>query len=259
MIDLHCHLLPGVDDGPPTLEESIVMARAAYQDGVRAIVATPHARDWGLAHPGEDACHGVAELVRDLEQVLHQVGIPLALYPGMEIHLDPDLPEWLRSGRVCPLGAGPYFLLELPFFQPSPYLEQVISDVQLQGWRPVLAHAERYTYVQEAPDLLAPLVERGVLVQVTANSLTGNAGPLAGETAVRLLRRGLVHCLASDGHTGHASRAPLLMAGVQAAARVVGSAQARALVTEMPQQILDGAPVEVGGAVTRRLGEWASR
>ncbi len=240
MIDLHCHLLPGVDDGPETLDESIAMARAAYDDGVRAVAVTPHAGPWGERygrdHPGES----MQTQVRDLQRALQGAGIALALYPGMELELGVDLPEQLLAGRALPLGAGRYFLLELPFYQYPLHLERTLFQTQLQGWKPVLAHGERYLYVQESPDMLAPLVERGVLVQVTAGSLLGAAGPPARETAQRLLRHGLAHVLASDGHAATGPRAPLLRAGVEAAAKLVGKSRAQAMVTEVPQRILEG-------------------
>jgi len=244
MIDLHCHLLPAVDDGPQTLEESIAMARAAYQDGVRTIMVTPHALDWEQVHPGQDARESVAREVRALETALHQAGIPLTLVAGMEVHYDLDLETRLRSGRARPLGQGRYVLVELPFLQYSLHLEQVMFRLQLQGWKPLLSHPERYVYYQQSPDLLVPLVERGVLVQVTVDSLLGETGQPARETAQRLLRRGLVHCLASDGHTAGGPRAPLLSPGVRAAARVVGLRRAQAMVTEVPERILAGKPLE---------------
>jgi len=244
MIDLHCHLLPEVDDGPRTLEESIAMARAAYQDGVRTVVVTPHALDWEQAHPGQDARQVLDEQVRSLEQALHQADIPLSLVAGMEVHFDLDLEARLKDGRARPLGQGPYVLVELPFLQYSLYLERVVFQLQLQGWKPVLAHAERYVYFQENPDLLAPLVERGVLVQVTVDCLLGETGPAARETAQRLLRRGLAHCLASDGHTAGGPRPPLLSTGVQAAARIIGLQRARAMVTDVPEHILAGKPLD---------------
>lgn len=240
MIDLHCHLLPGVDDGPETLDESIAMARAAYDDGVRAIVVTPHAGPWSERYGSDNPREALQAQVQELQRALLHAGIALTLYPGMELELDMDLPGQLRAGRALPLGSGPYFLLELPFFQHPLYLEQTLFQAQLQGWKPVLAHVERYLYVQQAPDMLAPLVERGILVQVTAGSLLGAAGPVVRSTAQHLLRRGLVHILASDGHAARGPRSPRLRAGVEAAARLIGPERAQAMVAEVPQQIVEG-------------------
>ena len=240
VIDLHCHLLPVVDDGPPTLAESIAMARLAYDDGVRSVAVTPHSGGWLERYRGPEVAETMRSQVRALEEALHQAGIALTLYPGMEVDFDPDLPQQLLAGQVQPLGNGPYFLMELPAFQYSLHLEQTLFQVQLQGWRPVLAHVERYLYVQENPDLLAPLVQRGVVVQITARNLAGAAGPETREIARKLLRRGLVHVLASDGHRARGARLPLLAAGVTEAARIVGADRARAMVTTVPQRILEG-------------------
>ena len=246
MIDLHCHLLPGADDGPETLEESIAMARAAYQDGVRTIVATPHEGEWARRHRGMDAGPALLEEVRRLEAQVRQAGMALSLCPGLETELDLDLVERLRAGRALPLGQGRYFLLELPSYQRAIYLEQVLFQAQLAGWLPLLAHAERYPFVQEDPDVLGPLVQRGVLVQITVRSLTGEVGRTARETGLRLLRKGLAHVLASDGHSASGPRGPVLSPGVAAAARVVGPARAQAMVTEVPQRILEGLPLAIG-------------
>jgi protein-tyrosine phosphatase len=216
------------------------MARVAYQDGVAAVVVTPHESAWLERHPGADAGAVLRAQVRALEEDVHGAGIPLVLHPGMEVELDLELPERLQAGRAIPLGGGPYILLELPAYQRTLYLDQVIFQLQLQGWRPILAHAERYRYIHEAPDMLVPLVQRGLLVQITARNLAGAAGRQVQSTAQRLLRRGLVHLLASDGHSAVGPRVPVLTPGVEAAARIVGPARARAMVTEVPERILDG-------------------
>ena len=240
MIDLHCHLLPGVDDGPSTLQESIAMARVAYQDGIRTMVVTPHSYEWDRGHPGESAYESLDESARQLEEALHQAGVPLTLVAGLEIYLDGDVKSHLRDGRARPIAEGPYILIELPFFQRPLYLEQSISELQVQGWKPLLAHPERYTYIQQQPDLLTPLVQRGVLLQITAGSLLGAFRPAAERTARWFLRRGLAHCLASDGHRSRGPRAPLLSPGLEVAAQIVGEERARAMVTEVPRRILKG-------------------
>lgn len=243
MIDLHCHLLPGVDDGPETLAESIAMARTAYEDGIHTIVVTPHEGEW-LRRRGPEAGPALVEEVRQLETQIRQAGIPLTLHPGLEVELDLDLAARLRAGQARALGTGPYFLLELPAYQRTLYLEEVVFQAQLAGWWPILAHAERYPFVQENPQVLFSLVQRGVLVQVTVRSLTGAVGRTARDTALRLLRRGLAHVLATDGHSAAGPRRPVLSPGVAAAARVVGPERAQDMVTKVPQRILEGLPLE---------------
>lgn len=220
------------------------MARAACDDGVRVLVVTPHEREWGKQRPQPDAGPTLEEEVARLQDQVWQAGLALTLHAGMEVELDLDLVQRLQSGQAHPLGKGPYFLLELPFLQRAIYLEETVFQAQLAGWRPLLAHAERYPFIQENPQALVPLVQRGVLVQVTVRSLTGEVGRAARETALRLLRQGLAHVLASDGHAASGPRRPVLTPGVQAAARVLGAARAQEMVTTVPQRILDGKPVE---------------
>ncbi len=240
MIDLHCHLLPGVDDGPATIEESLAMARMAYDDGVRAVVVTPHATDWWQICPPEHTAERLQEEVQRLEETFRQAGVSLCLYPGMEVPLEPAIGAWLAEGWAHPLAQGPYVLVELPFSQYPLYADEVLFQMQVAGWRPILAHPERYSYVHRDPQLLLPLVERGSLLQVMASSLTGGAGPAAKRTALWLLERGVVHCLASDGHQASGVRLPLLGPAVEVAGRLVGEEEARRLVTGAPQRILRG-------------------
>ncbi|MGC8873665.1 MAG: tyrosine-protein phosphatase [Chloroflexia bacterium] len=240
MIDLHCHLLPGVDDGPNSMEESLALARAAWAEGVRTIVVTPHARDWELHRRGQE----LEPAVERLQKGLREAGIDLTLVPGMEVDLDEALPSRLRDGRARPLGRGPYVLVELPFLAYAMYIDQVIFHTQLAGWRPILAHVERYVYFQERPELLAALLQRGVLAQVSAGSLLGELGPTVRNTVLLFLRRGLVHCLATDAHAASGSRAPCLSSALACAASYVGQERALAMVRTVPEYILAGRSVE---------------
>lgn len=250
MIDLHCHLLPGVDDGPGCLEESLAMARAAYADGIRTVVVTPHAQEWEQRRRAEATGYRVEGAVQQLQQKLHEAGIELTLVPGMEVDVDEALPARLLDGRVSPLGGGPYVLLELPFLAYALYIDQVIFRIQVAGWRPILAHVERYVYFQERPELLQELVRRGVLTQVSAGSLTGDLGAVVRSAALRLLRRGLVHCLATDAHAASGARAPRLSPAVARAAECVGRARAEAMVEAVPGCILAGkSEEEIRGAL----------
>jgi protein-tyrosine phosphatase len=257
MIDLHCHLLPGVDDGPETLEESLAMAQAAYEDGIRTVVVTPHAYSsyWRDSRLGKSPAEELEEKTLWLEGVLAQAGFALRLYPGMEVDLDLNLVSRLGDGRVRPLHRGPYFLLELPFFQYPLYAPQVIFQTQLHGWKPILTHPERYAYVQENPGMITTLVQRGILVQVMSGSLTGDAGPNSQRTAEWLLRHNLAHVLASDGHRATGPRAPLLSRAVEIAAGIIGEERAHSMVTEVPQRILAGESLEMPRADTRTHGQ----
>jgi protein-tyrosine phosphatase len=199
LIDLHSHILRGLDDGARTLEDSLEIARAAVSDGITVIAGTPHVRDdWPT-----DA--GVMEhRVVELRAALEQAGIPLDIRAGGEIASD-----WLarlpvEELRRFGLGGNPrYLLVETPYYGWPPGLADALLSLRGSGITPVLAHPERNAEVQSQPERLAPLVRSGVLVQVTAASVDGRIGRRAQRCGLTLVERGLAHLLASDAH--HAS------------------------------------------------------
>jgi protein-tyrosine phosphatase len=240
MIDIHTHILPGIDDGPVDLEESLAVARLAVADGTRHMIATPHNGDWEQIGSDDQ----LSERVQSLQAALDEAGIDLRVYPGSEVHVTPDLAQRWQTGQVIALNRSRYVLIELPFFMYPHYLDQLFFELEVEGAMPVLAHAERYRDVQEHPEILVPLVERGVLIQITSTSLLGFFGREAKKTAAYLLRRGLAHVIASDGHNTD-SRPPLLAEGVAVAAEYVGDGAARKMVTETPRAILHDEPIAV--------------
>jgi protein-tyrosine phosphatase len=196
VIDLHTHILPGVDDGPPTMAGSIEMARSMVADGVRVAAATPHVRRDFPTTP-ERMEHGL----RELDEALVAAGVPLQVVAGGELAIDvlPSLTdEALR--RFSLGGHSRYVLVETPYTAWPVELHECLYDLRRKGFVPVLAHPERNPEVQRVPELLAPFVAGGVLVQLTAASLDGRLGGAPRTAAVTLLRRGLAHLLASDAH-----------------------------------------------------------
>ena len=240
MIDIHCHILPAVDDGAGSLEEALSMARVAVADGIRHMVATPHQVDWG--------CQAVAAGVRELQRHLGASGIPLQLAHGVELRVSPDLMQRTGEERGCTLNGSRYILLELPLADYPLYTDEVIFALQLRGLVPILAHPERNLAIQADPGLLVKLGERGVMGQLTASSLLDGADRRTRATAEDLLVRGLVQVLATDGHDAH-HRAPRLSESVDAAARIVGRELAEAMVTSIPEAIL--ADQEMGTQIPR--------
>ena len=232
MIDIHCHILPGMDDGPHRLEEALGMARLAAASGVQRMVATPHLAGWDAA-----AMQQIVAQVHHLQRELNLSGIGLTLVVGCELRLSPQL--LLRAGgeRAHTLNRSRYLLVELPAFDYPSYTEAVIFDLQLRGLTPILAHPERNLGIQADPDRMARLVERGVLGQLTASSLLPAAERRTRQTAERLLKHGWVHILASDAHDAD-GRAPDLAPGLAAAARRVGRQPAEAMVVRIPETIL---------------------
>jgi protein-tyrosine phosphatase len=235
VIDLHSHILPGIDDGAGTFDAALEIAETALADGIRAIAATPHVRDDFPTRPEQ-----MERLVDTLRGELRRAGLALELLPGAEIALD-RLPQ-IRDDELRRFGLGGnprYLLLETPYQGWPPAIEELFFRLQIRGFTAVLAHPERNGEVQAAPGRLAALVERGTLVQLTAASLDGRLGPAPQKTALRLLELGLAHLVASDAH------APgLRQVGLSAAARAAGDeALARWLTEEVPVAIVAGGPV----------------
>lgn len=242
MIDLHAHILPGLDDGAASWDEFLEMAAACVDDGVRRVVATPHMMpDGQYALTAAD----VLPVAAEAKERLRRAGIPLALEVAGEIYLAPDLLGRVQAGELLTYPAGRrYLLVELPGYEAPPaFTEQVFFDLQVAGITPVVAHPERYLALSEALfPRLVEWVERGVLFQVNGRSLLGESGPRVQRAAERLLDSHMVHLLASDAH-GVTRRPPGLAAARARAAQRVGAAMAAALVEENPRRVLAGEPV----------------
>lgn len=233
MIDIHCHLLPGLDDGPGTMNESLAMARMAVADGIRGAICTPH---WHpLIWPNERSA--IAETVNALRSRLQAEAIPLEIWPGSELSLDADLEAGLAGGRLATLNGGSWVLLELPGTFLPPGIEDYLWRFRQSGHELVLAHPERYSYILRDPARLHSWVEMGLAVQITAASLLGRLGPEIASLCRVLLEHRLVHFLASDSH-GINARRPLLQEAFEAAAEIVGSHDAMRLVEMHPQTVI---------------------
>jgi protein-tyrosine phosphatase len=212
VIDLHCHLLPGIDDGAPDLAASVAMARAAVDGGVEAIVATPHVSG---AFPNDPRTF--TALRDQVQAALDDGGVPLRVHTGAEIavtRLDSLDDEAL--GR-CAIGDGRYLLLEPPLNAPAPFLEQLTIAIARRGFRILLAHPERIAWFQRDVERLQALVENGAVCSVTAGSITGQFGGPVKKFTLELFRRGLVHNIASDAHDAR-RRSPALRPALEAAA-----------------------------------------
>ncbi len=241
MIDLHCHLLPGVDDGPSELEESVALCRRAAEDGCDMIVATPHQR-----HPFW--WNGDRPLLEErLAAVQGCLGEEPRLFLGGEIHLDSiellDEVQALPHGSLASLAGSRYLLLELSRqegYGPDP--EEVVHELLVGGWKPIIAHPEMYPWMREDETLFDRLVEGGALLQVTAMSLTGAFGHRARGIVNRLLDEGLVHFVASDAHN-LSRRPPGLSAAFSTLSEGWGEETAHALTTANPRAVIEDRPL----------------
>jgi protein-tyrosine phosphatase len=238
VIDLHCHVLPAIDDGPRDLAGSLALARAAVAGGTSTIVATPHV-SWGYPEVSADV---VAHRVDEVNAALRREGIDLEVRPGAEVALTRgiELPDE-ELARVH-LGGGPWLLLEAPLEQVgSATFEAAALQLAGRGHRIVVAHPERSPLFQRDPDALGRLVAAGMLGQLTASSLTGRFGRLVRDTAWAMLARGHAHNVATDAHSADGQRSPGL--GEELAAAGIGEAWADHLGRAVPLAIVTGTPV----------------
>lgn len=241
MIDLHTHVLPGVDDGPADLRQALDLLVALAADGVREVAATPHTGDGRF----DVSRVRMQEGVRELAARAADAGIEVRIHPGAEVSADPDLPMRLRRGELTTLGdGGRYLLVETSFQLLPPGLETLFFELMLEGVIPILAHPERIVEVQRHPERVAPLVEAGALLQVNAGSLIGAFGSGACAAALNLIDRRLAHVVASDAHDAR-RRGPCLGDARVLLRGRVGEEEARAMTEERPRHILAGETVEV--------------
>ena len=234
MIDLHCHLLPGIDDGPRDLATSLEMARQAVGDGITTIACTPHIMPGVYDNKPDD----IRRLTLQLQKALVDAAIPLRLVTGADVHIRPDFVAAMRGNAILSLNQSRYVLFEPTHHVAPPRIEDILFHAVSSGIIPVLTHPERLTWMESSYPLLQKLVQSGVWIQITAGSVTGRFGPAAKNLALRMLRDGLVHIMATDAHSLQ-RRPPLLAEGVAAAQAVLGADEARHLVTTRPQSILD--------------------
>jgi protein-tyrosine phosphatase len=249
VIDLHAHVLPGIDDGPATMPEAVAVAAAAWQDGVTVLAATPHVRpDHPAVRPSE-----LAARTAELNAACAAAGVTPTLVSGGEVDLawaqdaaDDDLVAVSYGGR------GHDLLVETPYGELPAGFEELLFRVSARGFRVLLAHPERNPSLQRTPQRVRALVERGVLLQVTAAALTStNRRSRSRRLARELVREGVAHVIASDRHGPDLARSSL-SDGITAATRDAGMLRAMWMATEAPAAILDGDPLPPPPASRRR-------
>ncbi|MFC1895178.1 tyrosine-protein phosphatase [Thermodesulfobacteriota bacterium] len=250
MIDLHCHILPGLDDGPRDWDESLAMCRMARADGIRTVAATPHIKP-GLYHQVTREILGrVTELNRRIADDATGGAHGLWVLAGADAFLEPDIGARLSDGTVPTLGHGgpkgplQYFLLELPDYFRFDAVTTLIEELRARHMVPVLTHPERNGMFQRSTRLLAACIEAGALSQVTAMSITGQFGGLAQKSARTFVRKDLAHVIASDAHSA-GIRPPVLSAAVEKIGRIRTSIDAEMMVTAIPRAILEGREVRL--------------
>ena len=234
MIDLHCHLLPNIDDGAQSPTQALAMARLAVAEGIRTTACTPH------IYPGlyENDRAGILAGVARLRVLLAEADIPLTLTHGADIQIVPDLVPGLRAGRLVGLNDSRYFLFEPPHHSVPQAFSRLVFDCLAAGYVPVITHPERLSWLDEAHyEWFVDAAVDGAWIQITADAVIGRFGSRARRWAERFLADGLVHILATDAHDDR-HRPPRLGEGRRAAERWVGAVEAERLVVQRPRAIL---------------------
>jgi len=249
-VDMHCHCLPGVDDGPRTLEQALALCRALVEDGITTAVATPHQLGRFDAHNDGDS---IREAVRSLNAALDAADVPLDVAPGGDVRVDERIVAFLDSGRVLTLGdGGRYLLLELPhsaFIDISVLIPSLIS----RGVTPIVSHPERNAFLLKRPEIVHAWLGKGALLQITAASLLGDFGPDSERAAWQWLGTGAASFVATDSHDV-AGRRPRLSEAIDAIAERLGNVAAHRTCIANPAHVLDGERVQASPCETRRRG-----
>lgn len=239
MIDLHCHILPGLDDGPDGFEKSLEMAKIARTDGIQIVCATPHTLNSIYLNPTET----IRARVIQFRKYLLEHAVNLRLCMGAEAHLSPQLMPALNKGTVATLnGSGKFILLEFPALSIPPGTQNIIFELKMKGITPIIVHPERNIVFQHDMKMLYELLQAGALSQITAMSITGAFGDVAQQCAHAFLKQRWVHVIASDAHSAD-QRPPILSEAVEAAADILENYdEARRMVRDIPLAILKGLP-----------------
>jgi protein-tyrosine phosphatase len=241
-VDIHCHLLPALDDGPAAWEDSLTMAEMAATDGIVTIVATPHQ----LGNYSQNTAEMIRTQTAWFQQMLGRMGIGLLLLPGADVRIDPDLPGKILSGKVLTLAdRGRHVLLELPHEVYFP-LDRLLRELRSAGLAGILSHPERNQSIINQPNILRTLVEEGCLLQVTAGSLVGLFGSKIQKFTESIVEQGFVDFVASDAHNIK-SRTPVLSQAFDRVVELVGYDTAIDLFCRNPACVAAGRPVTPHG------------
>ena len=255
MIDLHCHILPGIDDGSRSLEMSLEMARMAVDDGITMIACTPH------IYPGlyMNDTAGITAARGRLQHEFDTRGIPLQLTIGADVHLVPGLLDGLRAGTVPTLHGTRYLLLEPSHHVAPPHFQESVFRLVAEGYVPVITHPERLTWVEDHYPVFCDLVKQGAWMQLTAASLTGVFGARAKYWSERFLGDGFTHILATDAHS-NGRRSPIMSKAREIAERMLGREEAQLLVRGRQECMLRNDPPSavppLPAVEPRREGWW---
>ncbi|GAB3063779.1 tyrosine-protein phosphatase [Salinicoccus sesuvii] len=197
MIDIHNHVLIGIDDGPKTEEEAVALLKQAIDNGITDIIATPHHHSGAFLNPRSKIIEKMEELSKLIET--HQLDIKV--HPGQEIRINGDMVTELQFDVSIPLNQSQYVLVEFSFTEVPNYVEKLLYDLQMKGYIPVIAHPERCKPITKNPNRLYEIIEKGAIAQVTASSISGALGQNLKETSLAMIENNLAHVISSDAHS----------------------------------------------------------
>ncbi|NMB33596.1 MAG: phosphoesterase [Clostridium sp.] len=198
-VDIHCHILDGIDDGPKTIKEAVELSIKLRKNGIREVIATPHFIADSDFMPTTEC---IKKKISKLSKELKRQNVDLQIYPGMEVFASDDTIEKLDEGKIFTLNNSKYILLEFPFANVPRYMSDLLFTIQLKGYRPIIAHPERYSALYRKSGIINDAVEKGALLQINSGSLMGLYGSGPYKEALRLLKNGMVHLIATDAHGG---------------------------------------------------------
>ncbi|MBO5461618.1 MAG: hypothetical protein J5983_07490 [Ruminococcus sp.] len=240
MIDIHCHILPGIDDGASDIYDTLEMAAMAADIGVTAIVATPHCNIPGVF----DNYFGMEYLdaFKRASKAIQSEGIPIEILPGMEAFATYDLPKMIEKKKIMPLNQSRYILMEFSFDEEPEYADRILEQVAQLGAKPVIAHAERYEFIQSNPQQAYEWRKKGYVIQINKGSFMERFGKRAKKTAYRLLDHNLVSVVASDAHSA-VRRTPYLLDAYEELILQYPEKKIKVLFEDNPMRICENKPI----------------
>lgn len=241
MLDLHSHLLPGIDDGPATLKESLALARGYVAAGFSRVAATPH---WIFGTIWMPAVEDIRQRVDRFNRSLEKHEIPLRVFTGMEIALDLEIPKMLGQGRLLTLAESDSLLIETPFQVLPPRWEDLLTTIREKGYRVVLAHPERCARIIANPGLADEILETGVHLQCNYDSFLGNPGEPVFDTAMHLLKKGYIHLLATDSHDPAHRHPGTSGKAIQVLEKIIDTETLARITRINPDRLIQGEPLE---------------
>jgi protein-tyrosine phosphatase len=237
-VDIHNHILPGLDDGPRTMNEAVMLARAMVAAGYDTVIATPHTFD------GKPTPALINERLQELQEELKRQKVLLTILPGSEPHIEPGIPALLEKGELQTLNNARYFFIELHFSQPLPtYTEHLLFELATKGYQPIIPHPERAEALQKDPELIHRLHRSGAIFQLTWGALNGWLGPEAEKTARYLIAANLAHLFATDAHNA-ASRLLTVKKSAAILDQLTTPGTATQMLTTRPRQLLNDHPLD---------------